>query len=61
VSKRTWGFVAGVIGSALGAWYFGSARRFGRGRAQAQLTPAREHGTVIFHNSPAPPDGEGIL
>lgn len=47
MSTRTYGILAGVIGSALGAWWYS------RHRATAHLTtPAREHGTVIFDNTP---------
>jgi hypothetical protein len=53
--------VAGIIGSAIGAWYFSSARRFSTGGNQTRLTPAREHGTVIFHNTPEPASVEDVL
>lgn len=59
MSTRTYGILAGVIGSALGAWWY--SRR--RSTAAATLTPAREHGTVIFDNTPTatPLSSEGVL
>ena len=50
LSKRTFGLMAGVLGSAVGAWLW-SRQRLNQ-RAALQLTPARDHGTVIFHNTP---------
>ena len=57
MSTRTYGILAGVIGSALGTWWF--ARR----RALAKPTPPREHGTVIYDNTPTATQlsSEGIL
>ena len=49
VSKRTFSIVAGIIGSALSAWWF--ARR-GAGSAPARS----ERGTVIFDNTPTAGD-----
>jgi len=57
VTKRTLGIVAGVVGSALGAWWFTTQRR-GRGRASE---PARNRGTVIFDNTPVPSDVDAII
>ena len=47
MSTRTYGILAGVIGSALGAWWYS------RRRAEPSTTPARERGTVIFDNTPS--------
>jgi hypothetical protein len=53
VTKRTLGLLAGVLGSAVGAWLW--ARQ--RSASQRASTPARERGTVIFDNTPtAPPE-----
>jgi hypothetical protein len=48
VSKRTYGIVAGVIGAAVGAWWWR------RQRASASVAPANDRGTTIFRNTPAP-------
>ena len=58
LSKRTFGILAGVVGSAVGAWWW-NRQRAAEYNAQ-QLTPAREHGTVIFHNTPQPVEGDII-
>jgi hypothetical protein len=48
VTKRTYGILAGVLGSAIGAWWWNRQLA-----AQSRtLTPARERGTVIFDNTP---------
>jgi hypothetical protein len=49
VSKRTFGLVAGVLGSAVGAWLWSRQRWNARSAGQ---TPSRDHGTVIYHNNP---------
>lgn len=58
MSTRTYGILAGVIGSALGAWWYSRRRT-----AAPSLTPTRDHGTVIFDNTPTatPLSSEGIL
>lgn len=58
VSKRTLGILATVVGSAFGAWWLTTQRR---SRAAGNLLPARDHGTVIFDNTPVASDVEGIL
>jgi hypothetical protein len=57
VTIRTYGILASVIGSALGAWLWN------RQRGSRDLTPARERGTVIFDNTPTAADvsSEGII
>lgn len=50
VTKRTMGLLAGVVGSAVGAWWWARQRSM---VARRNLTPARERGTVIFDNTPA--------
>lgn len=44
MNRRTYGILAGVIGSALGAWWY--SRRRGSTR------DAIDRGTVIFDNTP---------
>jgi hypothetical protein len=52
---RTYGILASVIGSALGAWFW-NRHRSGR-------VDAADRGTVIFNNTPTatPLSGEGIV
>jgi hypothetical protein len=47
--------VAGIVGSAVGAWYI--VRRRAAGGPRGRLTPAHERGTVIFDNTPAAAPG----
>lgn len=54
MSKRTFGLMAGVLGSAVGAWLWSRQRSNARA---AGLTPARDHGTVIYHNNPTVAEG----
>ena len=56
MSRRTYGILAGVIGSALGAWWYSRRRGFAGGRTHT------DRGTVIFDNTPTatPLSGEGI-
>ena len=49
MTKRTFGLLVGVVGSAVGAWWWARQRAALMNR---QLTPARERGTVIFDNTP---------
>jgi len=58
VSKRTFGILAGVVGSAVGAWWWNRQRV--AQESVRQLTPARDHGTVIFHHTPQPVEGDII-
>ena len=58
MSKRTFGILAGVVGSAVGAWLW-NRQRLSLQNDQ-HLIPAREHGTVIFHNTPRPVEGDII-
>jgi hypothetical protein len=53
LSTRTYGILAGVIGSALGAWWY---TRY-RGRNTA---PVRGRGAVIFDNTPTASDNAVI-
>ena len=56
MSRRTYGILAGVIGSALGAWWY-SRRRATPGRRPV------DRGTVIFDNTPTatPLSSEGVI
>ena len=58
MTKRTFGILAGVVGSAVGAWFW-NRQRLAQRDAQ-ELTQARDHGTVIFHNTPRPAEGDII-
>lgn len=55
--RRTYGILAGMIGSALGAWWY-SRRRTG-----PATTRPRERGDVIFDNTPTatPLSSEGVV
>ena len=57
MTKRTWGILATMVGSAVGAWWFTTQRR----SRPAMLSGARERGTVIFDNTPTASDTEGII
>ncbi|MEO6237563.1 MAG: hypothetical protein ABIQ52_11240 [Vicinamibacterales bacterium] len=52
MSRQTLGILAGVVGSAIGAWWWTSQRA---SRAVARV-PARDRGTVIFDNHTAASD-----
>ena len=58
MSKRTFGILTGIVGSALGAWYWAKGR--GTGLEAGGLTPSREQGTVIFDNTPTAVESESI-
>ena len=57
VTNRTLTIVATLLGSALGAWWITSQRR----AYNISRIPAREHGTVIFDNTPTASSTEGII
>jgi hypothetical protein len=50
VTRRTYGILAGMIGTTLGAWYWSRHRT--RAMRARHLTPARDHGELIFDNTP---------
>ena len=58
MSRRTLGILAGMVGSAVGAWWW--ARNRSAQQSARQMTPARDHGTVIFDNTPTVVEG-GVL
>jgi hypothetical protein len=53
VTKRTFGILASVVGSALGAWLWARQRSQAGSR---QLAPPRARGTVIYDNTPTATD-----
>lgn len=57
MSIRSYGILASVIGSALGAWWWN------RRRASQESTAAATRGTVIYDNTPAATalSGEGVI
>jgi hypothetical protein len=57
VSNRTLGILATILGSALGAWWVTTQRR----SAAMSRQSSRDHGVVIFDNTPTAADVEGIL
>jgi hypothetical protein len=48
--------LAGALGSAIGTWLW--IRQRTGARLARQLTAARDHGTVIFNNTPTPAEGD---
>jgi hypothetical protein len=55
LTTRTYGILAGVIGSALGAWLLMRRRNLAAGTA-------RDRGTVVFDNTPMAVDfTEGVI
>jgi hypothetical protein len=56
VTKRSYGILAGVIGSAVGAWWFARRRQNGYRHAVNAAARAQERGTVIFDNTPTASD-----
>ena len=51
------GIVASLVGSAIGTWWLINQRRLRR----AGLPTPRDHGTVIFDNSPTAAEIDAIL
>jgi hypothetical protein len=47
-----------MVGSAVGAWWWARQRSTSARADQERLTRARDHGTVIFHNTPTPVEGD---
>jgi hypothetical protein len=56
VSTRTFGILATLVGSAIGAWWVMNQRR----TRNAALMPPRVHGTVIFDNTPRAANTDAI-
>ena len=56
MTTRTYGILAGVLGSALGAWWY-SRRRY------ASSTRLQDRGETIYRNTPtvSPAAAEGII
>lgn len=56
MTRRTYGILASVIGSALGAWWY-------RRRHSAAYGSAADRGTVIYDNTPTatPLSSEGTI
>jgi hypothetical protein len=54
VTKRNYGVIASVIGSAIGAWWY--VRRRQAGSAGLNRQGMRERGRVIFDNTPTAAD-----
>ena len=47
MAKRTYGILAGIIGTAVGTWWW-------RRRTREQAQRSHERGTTIFDNTPSP-------
>ena len=54
MNSRTYGILAGVIGSALGAWWYSKRRA---AQPTMNLTAPRERGETIFDNTPTATPG----
>lgn len=54
MNTRTYAFLAGVIGSAVTAWWWS------RTRMARPATPARPRGTVIYDNTPTASPGADL-
>ncbi len=46
MTKRTYGILAGIIGTAMGTWWW-------RHRMHAEARPTPERGTTILDNTPS--------
>lgn len=57
MTTRTWGILATMVGSAVGAWWFTTQRR----SRSNSLAAARNRGTVIFDNTPTASGTEGVI
>ncbi len=57
MTARTYGILAGVLGSALSAWWYS------RRRSSPALRTNTERGTVIYDNTPTatPLSSEGVI
>jgi hypothetical protein len=58
VTKRTFGILTSLVGTAIGAWWVINQRRM---RHAAALPPARDHETVVFDPIPSTVDIDAIL
>ena len=58
LSRRTLGILTSVVASAVGAWWWTTQHR---SRNSARLAAARDHGTVIFDNTPTAADTEAVI
>ena len=56
MTKRSWGILATMVGSAVGAWWITSQRR-----SRPAASTERDRGTVIFDNTPTAFDTEGVI
>jgi hypothetical protein len=56
MTKRTLGLMAGVLSSAVGAWWWSRQRAAG---ARSRMA-SRERGTVIFDNTPTAAEANAL-
>jgi hypothetical protein len=59
LSTRTFGILAGVIGSAVGAWFW-SRQRAALAQAAGNRNRGSDQGTVIFSNTPTAGEATGL-
>jgi len=56
MNRKMLGLMA-VVGSAFGAWWCSAQRR----SRSSNGIPAREHGTVVFDNTPTASDVDAVI
>jgi len=56
MNRKMLGLMA-VVGSAFGAWWWSAQRR----SRSSNGIPAREHGTVVFDNTPTASDVDAVI
>ena len=55
MTRPKYGILAGILGTAVGAWWWT------RHRSQRHGKPARDVGTTIFRNTPTPSPSDPAL
>ena len=58
MNRRTYGWIAGVIGAGVGTWLWRRMMASRENSARRPEQPFRERGTVIFANTPKPSETE---
>jgi hypothetical protein len=61
VNRRTYGWVAGVIGAGVGTWLWRRMMAQVENGNRRDDQPSRDRGTVIFANTPKPSESEFAL
>lgn len=58
MNRRTYGWIAGVIGAGVGTWLWRRMMADMESAARVSEQPVKERGTVIFANTPKPSETE---